>query len=40
VTDLTDGKGVVRHEFNSQLDATRHVAEALEALEVMKPLRV
>jgi hypothetical protein len=40
VTDVTEGKGVVRHVINSQLDARRHVAEALEALEVMKPLRV
>ena len=32
VTFVIDGKGVVRHAFNSQLDATRHVREALAAL--------
>lgn len=32
VTFVIDGEGVVRHVFNSQLDATRHVAEALGAL--------
>jgi peroxiredoxin Q/BCP len=29
---VIDKKGVVRHVFNSQLQATRHVSEALEAL--------
>ena len=33
VTFVIDKKGVVRHVFNSQLQATRHVSEALEALE-------
>ena len=37
VTYVIDGKGVVRHVFNSQLNAARHVSEALE---VMKQLRV
>jgi thioredoxin-dependent peroxiredoxin len=32
VTFVIDREGVVRHEFNSQLLATRHVSEALEAL--------
>jgi thioredoxin-dependent peroxiredoxin len=32
VTFVIDKKGVVRHVFNSQLQATRHVSEALEAL--------
>jgi peroxiredoxin Q/BCP len=32
VTFVIDGAGVVRHVFNSQLDATRHVTEALETL--------
>ena len=32
VTYVIDRKGIVRHVFNSQLQATRHVAEALEAL--------
>jgi peroxiredoxin Q/BCP len=32
VTFVIDGAGVVRHVFNSQLDATRHVAEALDVL--------
>jgi peroxiredoxin Q/BCP len=32
VTFVIDRQGVVRHVFNSQLQATRHVAEALEAL--------
>ena len=32
VTFVIDGAGVVRHVFNSQLDATRHVREALEVL--------
>jgi thioredoxin-dependent peroxiredoxin len=33
VTFVIDKKGVVRRVFNSQLQATRHVSEALEALE-------
>ena len=33
VTYVIDKKGIVRHVFNSQLQATRHVTEALEALE-------
>jgi peroxiredoxin Q/BCP len=32
VTFVIDRKGIVRHVFNSQLQATRHVQEALEAL--------
>lgn len=32
VTFVIDGGGVVRHVFNSQLDATRHVTEALGTL--------
>ena len=32
VTFVIGGDGVVRHVFNSQLDATRHVAEALDVL--------
>jgi peroxiredoxin Q/BCP len=32
VTFVIDADGVVRHVFNSQLDATRHVREALAAL--------
>ena len=32
VTFVIDAAGVVRHVFNSQLDATRHVAEALGTL--------
>jgi peroxiredoxin Q/BCP len=32
VTFVIDAEGVVRHVFNSQLAATRHVAEALEVL--------
>jgi peroxiredoxin Q/BCP len=32
VTFVIDKKGVVRHVFNSQLQATRHVSEALAAL--------
>jgi peroxiredoxin Q/BCP len=30
---VIDRDGVVRHVFNSQLQATRHVSEALSALE-------
>jgi peroxiredoxin Q/BCP len=32
VTFVIDADGVVRHVFNSQFQATQHVAEALEAL--------
>ena len=32
VTFVIDGAGVVRHVFNSQLNATRHVSEALGVL--------
>jgi peroxiredoxin Q/BCP len=32
VTFVIDAEGVVRHAFNSQLAATRHVGEALDAL--------
>ena len=32
VTFVIDKKGVVRHVFNSQLQATRHVKEALAAI--------
>ena len=33
VTFVIDAGGVVRHVFNSQLDATRHVSEALGVLQ-------
>jgi peroxiredoxin Q/BCP len=33
VTFVIDAEGVVRHAFNSQLDATRHVEEALGVLQ-------
>ncbi len=36
VTYVIDRQGVVRHVFNSQFNATQHVAEALEALGKMK----
>jgi peroxiredoxin Q/BCP len=32
VTYVIDAEGMVRHVFDSQLDATRHVSEALETL--------
>ena len=32
VTYVIDKQGVVRHVFNSQLQATQHVAEAMQAL--------
>lgn len=32
VTYVIDRQGVVRHEFNSQFQATRHVREALEVI--------
>ena len=34
VTFVIDAAGVVRHVFNSQLQATRHVDEALASLRV------
>jgi peroxiredoxin Q/BCP len=37
VTYVIDRDGVVRHVFSSQLDATRHVQEALQALEAIAP---
>jgi thioredoxin-dependent peroxiredoxin len=36
VTYVIDTEGVVRHLFNSQLQATRHVTEALGILKKMK----
>ncbi|HEX4573612.1 MAG TPA: peroxiredoxin [Gemmatimonadales bacterium] len=35
VTYVIDGTGVVRHVFSSQLQATRHSTEALEALHAL-----
>jgi peroxiredoxin Q/BCP len=35
VTFVIDPKGVVRHVFNSQSQATRHVSEALETLRAL-----
>ncbi len=35
VTFVIDGEGVIRHAFNSQINATRHVKEALETLRGM-----
>jgi len=35
-TFVIDGDGVVRHVFASQLEATKHVDEALSALEAMQ----
>jgi len=32
VTFVIDKKGVVRHVFNSQLNPTKHVSEALDVL--------
>jgi peroxiredoxin Q/BCP len=37
VTYVIDADGVVRHVFNSQLAATRHVSEALDALRSSAP---
>ncbi len=40
VTFVADAQGIVRHVFSSQLNATRHVAEALEVIKrlpVSKP---
>ena len=39
VTFVIDRGGVVRHVFSSQLEATRHVKEALEALRPGPPPR-
>ena len=36
VTFVIDPQGVVRHVFNSQLQATKHVAEAAQALRAMQ----
>ena len=36
VTFVIDPDGVIRHVFNSQFQATRHVAEAVEALRGMR----
>jgi len=35
VTFVIDRQGIVRHVFNSQLQATRHVEEAIAALRAM-----
>jgi peroxiredoxin Q/BCP len=35
VTFVIDAKGIVRHVFNSQAQATRHVSEALETLRAL-----
>jgi peroxiredoxin Q/BCP len=37
VTYVIDREGIVRHVFSSQLQATKHVGEALEALKRQKP---
>lgn len=37
VTFVIDRAGIVRHVFSSQLEATRHVREALEALTAIPP---
>ena len=39
VTFVIDKEGVVRHVFNSQLQATRHVQESLAALRTSGPAR-
>ena len=36
VTYVVDGAGVIRHVFNSQMDAQRHVTEALQVLRELK----
>ncbi len=36
VTYVIDQQGTVRHVFNSQLNATKHVTEALEVLKKLK----
>ena len=35
VTFVIDKKGVIRHAFNSQLNVTRHVDEAIEVLKTL-----
>ena len=35
VTFVIDRKGVIRHVFNSQLNATQHVAEAMGVLKTL-----
>jgi len=35
VTFVIDRQGIVRHVFNSQLQATRHVEEAIAALRAL-----
>jgi len=35
VTFVVDKQGVVRHAFNSQLNATKHVSEALTVLNIL-----
>jgi len=35
VTYVVDGTGIVRHVFNSQMNASKHVATALETLRTM-----
>ena len=35
VTFVIDKQGIVRHVFNSQFQATRHVQEAIAALRAM-----
>jgi peroxiredoxin Q/BCP len=37
VTYVIDAGGVVRHVFNSQLNPTKHVREALDVLKARKP---
>ena len=39
VTYVIDGEGIVRYVFSSQLHATRHVKEALEALNEFREAR-
>jgi peroxiredoxin Q/BCP len=36
-TFVIDGHGIVRHVFNSQINATKHVPEALGVLATLKP---
>ena len=36
VTFVIDRQGVVRHTFNSQFQATKHVSESVAALRAMK----
>ena len=37
VTFVVDRDGVVRHVFNSQLQATQHVRESIDALRALRP---